>query len=355
VKVAGLCRTSDREGKETGDTRSRGLNIDSSAERKKVRKTLWGLLVLVSLFTCISGCGGQEGYPISVYTRSDACGAAEMWAKYLGDYHQEDIMGTAVYGDPGVAEAVKQDSLGIGFNNLNYAYDMETGGPIAGLRAIPIDLNENGQIDEDEDFYATKAELMQAIAAGRYPSPPAREEYLVGKTEFTGVAREFVRWILTDGQQYCSEAGYIALPDERIDQESSKLGEAESGIEMAGTITVSGAWALYPMMVKWADEFQKVYPGVNFDISAGGAGKGMTDALSGMVDLGMVSREIYPAEIEQGAFWVSVTKDAVVATVNENNPVLEDLLLNGMRRQTFTDIWITGNVTDWEDAVGLSS
>jgi phosphate transport system substrate-binding protein len=124
---------------------------------------------------------------------------------------------------------------------------------------------------------------------------------------------------------------------------------------MAGTITVSGAWALYPMMVKWADEFQKVYPGVNFDISAGGAGKGMTDALSGMVDLGMVSREIYPAEIEQGAFWVSVTKDAVVATVNENNPVLEDLLLNGMRRQTFTDIWITGNVTDWEDAVGLSS
>ena len=317
-----------------------------------MRKGLGVLFVLVFLLICVSGCGGREGYPISVYTRSDACGAAEMWANYLGDYHQEDLGGTAVYGDPGVAEAVKQDSLGIGFNNLNYAYDMGTGEPLAGLMVIPIDLNENGQIDEDEDFYATKAELMQAIAAGRYPSPPGREEYLVTKTDFTGITREFARWILTDGQQYVSETGYIGLPQEEIDEQLAKLGEPEPGIDMEGTITVSGAFALYPMMTKWADEFQNVYPGVNFDISAGGAGKGMTDALSGMVDLGMVSREIYPAEIEQGAFWVSVTKDAVVPTVNDNNPVLEDLLLKGMTRQTFTDIWITGNVTDWEDVVG---
>jgi len=316
-----------------------------------MRKTLGVLLVFVFLFYGIGGCGGQEGYPISVYTRSDACGAAEMWAKYLGNYTQEDLKGTAVYGDPGLAEAVKKDSLGIGFNNLNYVYDMETGGQIAGLMVIPIDLNGNGQIDGDEDFYATKAELMQAIAAGLYPSPPAREENLVTKTEFTGIKKEFVRWILTDGQQYCNEAGYIALPEGRVEEELDKLGEVEPGIEMEGTIAVSGAWALYPMMGKWANEFQEVYPEVNFDISAGGAGKGMTDALSGMVDIGMVSREIYPAEIEQGAFWVSVCKDAVVPTVNENNPVLGNLLLTGMTRQTFTDIWITGNVTDWEGVV----
>jgi ABC-type phosphate transport system substrate-binding protein len=316
-----------------------------------MRKTLGVLLVLVFLFACISGCGNQKGYPISVYTRSDACGAAEMWAKYLGNYTQEDLKGTGVYGDPGVAEAVKKDRLGIGYNNLNYAYDNETGGPIAGLRVIPIDLNGNGQIDEDENFYATKAELMQAIATGRYPSPPAREENLVTKTEFTGIPEVFVRWILTDGQQYCNETGYVSLPQAEIDQQLAKLGEAGPGIDMEGTITISGAFALYPMMTKWAAEFQKVYPGVNFDISAGGAGKGMTDALSGLVDIGMVSRDIYPSEIEQGAFWVSVCKDAVVATVNEDNPVLDELLLKGMTRQTFADIWITGNVTDWEDAV----
>ena len=62
--------------------------------------------------------------------------------------------------------------------------------------------------------------------------------------------------------------------------------------ELQGTIRVSGAWALYPMMVNWGEEFRKIHPKVRVDISAGGAGKGVADALAGLVDIGMVSREI---------------------------------------------------------------
>ena len=72
-----------------------------------------------------------------------------------------------------------------------------------------------------------------------------------------------------------------------------------NSVESKGHITISGAWALYPMAVKWAEEFQKVYPGIKIDISAGGAGKGITDALSGSVDLGMVSRDINPQELQK--------------------------------------------------------
>ncbi len=160
---------------------------------------------------------------INVYTRSDACGAAETWAKYLG-YKQEDLSGTGVYGDPGLAQAVKSDTLGIGYNNLNYAYDNDTGTPIAGLVIIPIDINENGQIDQDESFYDTKAELVNAIATGVYPSPPARDLNIVTKSAFTGITKDFVRWILTDGQQYVSETGYIALSAEKLTEELNKLG-----------------------------------------------------------------------------------------------------------------------------------
>ena len=53
---------------------------------------------------------------------------------------------------------------------------------------------------------------------------------------------------------------------------------AQSEGNLKGTITISGAWALYPMMVRWGEEFQKVHPDVKFNISAGGAGKGMADA-----------------------------------------------------------------------------
>ena len=66
---------------------------------------------------------------------------------------------------------------------------------------------------------------------------------------------------------------------------------------------------------------RKINPGVRFDISAGGAGKGISDALNGMVEIGMVSREIYPEEIKKGAFPIAVTKDAVVAVVSDRNPV----------------------------------
>ena len=37
-----------------------------------------------------------------------------------------------------------------------------------------------------------------------------------------------------------------------------------------GTIAISGAFALYPMMTRWAEEYQALHPGVIFDISAGG-------------------------------------------------------------------------------------
>ena len=120
----------------------------------------------------------KSSSPIHIYTRSDACGAAEMWAKYFGK-KQEDLLGVGVFGDPGLAQAVKRDPLGIGFNNIGYAYDAKTKKQVKGLRVVPIDLNSNGKIDDDENFYNSMNDLIAAIASGKYPSPPARELYFV--------------------------------------------------------------------------------------------------------------------------------------------------------------------------------
>jgi len=160
---------------------------------------------------------------INIYTRSDACGAADVWAKYLG-YKQENLNGVGVFGDPGLADAVKSDRLGVGYNNIGFAYDASTGKPLAGLAIIPLDQNDNGKIDSEEQVYATRSDIVSAINTGKYPSPPARELNLVTKGSFSGPTLEFVRWILTDGQQYVEESGYIALPKERIQEQLTKLG-----------------------------------------------------------------------------------------------------------------------------------
>ena len=160
---------------------------------------------------------------IHVYTRSDACGAAETWASYLGSYKQEDLQGVAVYGDPGLATAVSEDALGVGYNNLNFAYDADTDRPVAKIQIMPIDLNENGQVDADESFYATKAELTAAIADGRYPAPPARALYLVTLGAPDALTKAFIEWVLTDGQAFVDETGYIQLSQVQLQDGLEKL------------------------------------------------------------------------------------------------------------------------------------
>jgi len=159
---------------------------------------------------------------IHVFTRSDACGAAEVWAKYLGGKKQEDLLGVAVFGDPGLLDAVVKDPLGIGYNNLNYAYDMKSGQPVAGAAILPIDKNGDGQADADE-LIETKGEAVQAVASGKYPSPPARALNLVTNGKPSGVVKAFIEWILTKGQQYVGEAGYIQLTQEQLDASQQKL------------------------------------------------------------------------------------------------------------------------------------
>ena len=159
--------------------------------------------------------------PIHVYTRSDACGAAATWAEYLGGT-QEDLLGVAVYGDPGLLEVVIKDPLGIGYNNLNYAFDMETGEPVAGSQVVPIDVNGNGKADPEETF-RSKREAVDAVASGRYPSPPARDLNLVTKGKPAGLVQTFLQWILSEGQKYVDETGYIALPQQQIEAQLAKL------------------------------------------------------------------------------------------------------------------------------------
>jgi phosphate transport system substrate-binding protein len=158
-----------------------------------------------------------------VYVRSDACGAGEMWAKFLGG-KQDNLKGVGVFGDPGVADALKKDKFGIGYNNVNYSFDCRTKKKYEGIEIIPLDLNENGKIDPDENFYGNIDEIINAIRDGKYPSPPARDLYFVsmGKPQNKLVV-EFIKWILADGQKYVTEAGYVQLPPEKISAQLQKL------------------------------------------------------------------------------------------------------------------------------------
>jgi phosphate transport system substrate-binding protein len=142
---------------------------------------------------------------INVFTRSDASGAAEQWAKYSGGKAQEDLKGIGVNGEPSMVDTIIKDPLGIGYGNLNSIFDLSGGKLVPGIIIPPLDINTNGQADPEE-VYTVKEDAFGAVANGTYPSPPARFENLA-----------------TLGQQYLEAAGFVPLTPEQQAESLAKL------------------------------------------------------------------------------------------------------------------------------------
>ena len=159
---------------------------------------------------------------IHVFTRSDSAGAAEMWAKFAGGKAQDDLKGIGINGEPAMVDTVLKDPFGIGYGNLNSVFDLTSGNVMAGIIIPPIDINTNGQADADE-IYKVKDDAFAAVANGKYPSPPARFENLATKGKPTGLTLAFIEWILTDGQGYLEQAGYVKLTPEQQAESLAKI------------------------------------------------------------------------------------------------------------------------------------
>ena len=197
---------------------------DQLKQKGLSQEDLTKIFVTGEITTWGQASGTSNAAKINVYSRSDASGAAATWAQYLGGKEQDVLKGLGVFGDPGLADAVKKDIGGIGYNNIIYVYDLTSKAKYPGMEVIPIDINGDDQLTPDELFYNNLDTLIAAIDDGRYPSPPARELYFVskGKPE-SEVVKEFLRWVLQDGQQYAGETGYISLSQEKVATEQNKL------------------------------------------------------------------------------------------------------------------------------------
>ncbi|MFB6317619.1 PstS family phosphate ABC transporter substrate-binding protein [Saccharicrinis sp. FJH54] len=161
--------------------------------------------------------------PIRVYTRNDASGAAGTWAKYLGG-QQKDLKGIKIQGDSALLAQVIKDPEGIAFNNTSYIYNIHTGLKRNGIEVIPLDLNANGIIDPEEDFYDTFDSILEAIEKGNYPSPPSRELFIVARDKpDKPVVIDFINWSLTDGQKFIRATGYVPLEPGKIKRYLDKL------------------------------------------------------------------------------------------------------------------------------------
>ncbi|MFI3287723.1 MAG: PstS family phosphate ABC transporter substrate-binding protein [Rikenellaceae bacterium] len=194
------------------------IEIKTRGLKPSVARKLWSIGSISSWGEIL---GSSSTDAVHLYTRSDACGASEKWASWLG-VTAEELLGTAVYSDPGMASVTQRDKLSLAYSSIAYAYNIRNGKPHKGILIVPIDTDEDGIVDLDEEFYGTLSELNGAITSGKYPS---RELYIVCKgIPSSPCVKAFIEYILTEGQDYASANGYVPLSDEEAEAELRKCG-----------------------------------------------------------------------------------------------------------------------------------
>ena len=177
--------------------------------KKGIKRSVWkDIYINSTMITWDKVAGSKTGKTLHVYTRSDSCGAAASWAKYVDNKKQEDLKGVGVYGDPGLIEAVKRDPIGIGYTNFGYVFDRQ-GAVLGGIKIVPIDVNNDGLANPDEVF-GKREEAVKAIRESRYPA--TRKNYFFVKGKPQGLVKSFIEFILSDeGTQVVEKVG-TSLP-----------------------------------------------------------------------------------------------------------------------------------------------
>lgn len=117
--------------------------------------------------------------------------------------------------------------------------------------------------------------------------------------------------------------------------------------EVSGTIRSWGSAQMADLMRLWERGFQRYHPAVRFEDKLNGTVSGMGGLYSGVIDLSLMGREIWPAEVlayEQvtgrppegvqvaiGSFDVPTKADALVVFVHRDSPITA-LSLDQLRR-----------------------
>lgn len=150
--------------------------------------------------------------PYTIYTRLQKAGAPVTFAKYFGHEHK-DIIGKAIAGsDEHLLKAILRDSTALSYLPLTLAYTHASKKAVDGLTILPVDLNGNGKVNDEEKFYDNLANVIDQLerkSAKDIKNIPI--EYIHMSVDANGSAEAiaFLRWVIQNGQQDLHEFGYL--------------------------------------------------------------------------------------------------------------------------------------------------
>ncbi|MGN1031759.1 MAG: substrate-binding domain-containing protein [Butyricicoccaceae bacterium] len=262
-----------------------------------------------------SGDSGSSSAPITVVSREDGSGTRGAFTELMGilvedgDTKTDNTTTSATIANKTevVIQNVAGDPNAIGYISLGSLKD--------NVKAVKVDGVE-----------AT----AENVLSGEYKV--SRPFNIATKGEPTGVAADFINFIMSaDGQEIVSD-GYIAINSDA---------EAFTSDGSEGKIVVGGSSSVSPVMEKLAEAYMELNTKATIELQESDSTTGMTSCIEGIYDIGMASRELKDDEAAQ-LTGLAIANDGIAVIVNLENSVEE--LTSEQIRQIYT-----GEITNWSD------
>ncbi len=264
---------------------------------KKLLKGIVAAFMVMSVAACSNNAADDT---IHVLTREQGSGTRGAFIELFG-IEQEDENGEKVDHTTETAEET---------NSTSVMLTTVQGDPNAIGYVSLGSLNDNVKAVKIDGAVAS----VDTVKDGSYKV--SRPFNIVTGENLSDLASDFITYIMSaQGQEVIEEEGYIS---------EGNQGDYTAPQGLSGTITVAGSSSVTPVMEKLAEAYKVLNPDVQIDVQQSDSTTGVNNAIEGLCDIGMASRELKDSELASGVKGTKICIDGIAVIVNNDNS-LENL------------------------------
>ena len=298
--------------------------------KKRIFALILGIVVLMGALT---GCGNKAADnqdstttganeaaattgAISVISREDGSGTRGAFIELFG-IEEKDADGNKIDNTTDAAEITNSTSVmmtTVAGNESAIGY-ISLGSLNNTVKALKIDGVEASVENVSNESYKI-----------------SRPFNIATKKDLSDAAKDFINYIMSaEGQAIVEQEKYISVGDK----------PAYEAAGVSGKITISGSSSVTPVMEKLKEAYCALNKDVTIELQQSDSSTGMKDAMNGVSDIGMASRELKDEEAAELQATV-IAKDGIAVIVNNDNTF--DELSSEQVKAIFT-----GETTDWSE------
>lgn len=156
---------------------------------------------------------------LTVYSGNGAASGASFYASYFGltvsSFRGKKILGDDIY----LLQAISKDPTGVIFNNLSYIYDLKDRKLKDEITLLPLNVKKDQlEIIRSENL----DETLSLLENEKVELVPVHNIGLAYDQQNN--TKDFLKWIITDGQKFNHEFGFLQLDEKTLSHQKKHLG-----------------------------------------------------------------------------------------------------------------------------------